>query len=300
MSPMRRDRLSKNVLEEITPLLITHDEAPNIARTLDKLGWARRIVVIDSGSTDDTVRIARNYPQVEVIFHPFSDFASQCNFGLAQVTSAWVLSLDADYELSDHLVDELHTLEMPPGVAGARARFVYRIFGRPLRGTLYPPRTVLYRRARARYRNEGHGHRIIVDGEVRELSGAIYHDDRKSLGRWLASQQRYARIEAEHLVALGRSARGADRLRLMGWPAPIGVLFYALFIKGCLLDGWAGWYYVLQRVVAEVLIALEIADRRLRDARGADATRAEPASTASPVTAGAARARLDHSIIAPR
>jgi glycosyltransferase involved in cell wall biosynthesis len=291
---MRRNDPSKNMLDEITPLIITHDEAPNIARTLDKLVWARRIIVIDSGSTDETVRIARGYAQVEVISHPFTDFASQCNFGLTQVASRWVLSLDADYELGNDLVRELQTLAPPPSVAGYRARFIYRIFGRALRGTLYPPRTALYRREAARYHNEGHGHRVVVDGEVRELQGAIYHDDRKPLGRWVASQQRYAGIEAEHLLTLGGSARGADRLRLMGWPAPIGVLIYTLFVKGCLLDGWAGWYYVLQRVIAEALIALEIADRRLRHrARTADAVGAatEPSSTPAHASASADRAQ---------
>jgi glycosyltransferase involved in cell wall biosynthesis len=180
---MRRNDFPNPMLDEITPLIITHDEAPNIARTLDKLGSARRIVVIDSGSTDDTVRIARSYCQVEVIAHPFTDFASQCNFGLTQVTSPWVLSLDADYELTDDLVRELQALAPPLGIAGFRARFVYRIFGRALRGTLYPPRTVLYRREAARYRNEGHGHRVVVDGAVLDLRGAIYHDDRKPLAR---------------------------------------------------------------------------------------------------------------------
>jgi glycosyltransferase involved in cell wall biosynthesis len=285
---MRRDDSSHNMLDEITPLIITHDEAPNIGRTLDKLAWARRIVVIDSGSTDNTARIARSYPQVEVIAHPFIDFASQCNFGLTQMASPWVLSLDADYELTDDLVRELQALAPPLGIAGFRVRFIYRIFGRALRGTLYPPRTVLYRREAARYRNEGHGHRVVVNGAVLDLRGAIYHDDRKPLARWFASQQRYARIEAEHLLALGRRARGTDWLRLMGWPAPIGVFFYTLLIKGCLLDGWAGWYYVLQRVIAEALIALEIGDRRLRRrSQTADAadSGAEPIAAPMPVCA---------------
>jgi hypothetical protein len=54
-----------------------------------------------------------------------------------------------------------------------------------------------------------------------------------------------------------------DRIRLMAWPAPIGAFLYTLFVKGCLLDGWAGWYYALQRCTAEVLLALELVDRRL-------------------------------------
>ena len=55
----------------------------------------------------------------------------------------------------------------------------------------------------------------------------------------------------------------SDRLRRMAWPAPIVVFFYVLVIKGCLLDGWPGWFYALQRGVAECMIALELIDRRL-------------------------------------
>ena len=253
------------MLDQITPLIITLNEAPNIRRTLDKLTWARRIVVIDSGSTDETQAIAKSFPQVEVVEHPFTDFAGQCNFGLTHVATPWVLSLDADYELSDALVQELRSLAPPIETAGYRAGFIYRIHGHALRGSLYPPRTVLYRKDRARYRNEGHGHRVIVEGDVAALAGAIHHDDRKPLARWFASQQRYAREEADYLLgAHGQELTRADRLRRLGWPMPLGILLYTLIVKGCLLDGWPGWSYALQRVVAETLIALELIERRLR------------------------------------
>src|SRR5215469_13504524 len=98
------------MFNDITPLIITHNEAPNVRRTLSKLGWARRIVVVDSGSTDETIDILRTYSQVEVLHHSFIDFATQCNFGIHHVTTPWVLSLDADYELSDELVTELRAL----------------------------------------------------------------------------------------------------------------------------------------------------------------------------------------------
>lgn len=252
------------MLDQITPLILTFNEAENIGRTLQKLSWARRIVVIDSGSTDETVDILNRCAQVETIRHPFVDFASQCNFGLVQVATPWVLSLDADYELSDALVEELARLDPPGNVAGYEARFVYRIHGRPLRGSLYPPRVVLYRRHGARYRQEGHGHRVDVDGEVRALAAVVYHDDRKGLVRWMASQQRYAREEVDHLLGPAGRLNWRDRVRRLGWPAPFAVLIYALLLKGCLLDGWPGWYYALQRVTAEALIAIELLDRRLR------------------------------------
>ncbi len=263
---MHRDDSDQNMRDEITPLIITRDEAPNIARTLDKLVWARRIVVIDSGSTDDTMRIAQSYPQVEVIAHPFADFASQCNFGLTRITSPWVLSLDADYELADDLVRELQALRPPPDIAGYRARFVYRIFGRRLRGTLYPPRTVLYRRERARYRNEGHGHRVVVDGAVLDLSGAIYHDDRKPLARWFASQQRYARIEAEHLLT-SRPQRARNR------PAPP--------------DGMAGadrrlFLHTARQGMPARRLGWLVLRAPARDRRGADRARARRPTPATP------------------
>jgi glycosyltransferase involved in cell wall biosynthesis len=252
------------VINGVTPILITFNEAPNIARTLNKLGWARRIVVVDSGSGDGTLEILARYPQVALFKRTFDNFADQCNFGLAQVQTDWALSLDADYELSDSLVQELSNLGEEAGVVGYRASFVYRIYGRPLRGTLYPPRVVLYRVKNARYVNEGHGHKVLMSGDVRALSGVIYHDDRKPLSRWFASQQGYARLEADYLLKGNQGAMSApDRLRRMAWPAPIIVFFYVLVIKGCLLDGWPGWFYALQRVLAECMIALEVIDRRL-------------------------------------
>jgi glycosyltransferase involved in cell wall biosynthesis len=251
-------------------MVITYNEAPNIRRTLDKLTWAQRIVVIDSGSTDGTIEMLRRYPQVEVIQYPFVNAASQCNFGLTQVTSPWVLSLDADWELSDELVRELTYLAPRDSTVGYRARFVYRIDGRALRGSLYPPRIVLLRKDKASYRLEGHAIRVVPDGEILPLNGVIYHDDRKPLARWLTSQQRYVREEAEYLLDTPPGGlRLNDKIRLMGWPAPIAVFFYTLFVKGCLFDGWPGWYYALQRTTAEMLLALEILDRRSRQSQAA-------------------------------
>ena len=253
------------MFKDVTPLIITYDEAPNIARTLDRLSWAERVVVIDSGSTDPTIEMVRSHPQAELIHRPFDNFASQCNFGIAQVSTPWVLSLDADYELSDQLVEELGNLHPNSNTAGYRAHFVYRIYGRPLRGSLYPPRIVLYRRNRAAYRNSGHGHCVEVSGRIGELSGVIFHDDRKPLKRWLASQQRYASVEAEYLLTADQKMLSrADKVRLAVWPAPIAAFIYTLVFKGCLLDGWPGWYYAFQRLFAETLIALEIIDRKLR------------------------------------
>ena len=253
------------VLLEITPLVLTFNEAPNIRRTLEKLAWAQNILVLDSFSTDETLEIVRSFPQARVAQRQFDSFARQCNFGLAQISTEWVLSLDADYILSDELIDEIKSLNPPASVTGYSARFKYCVFGHALRASLYPPRTVLYRRKRAQYRDEGHGHRAQVQGAGENLRGFIFHDDRKSLDRWIDGQKRYALLEAQHLLAAPSAELNfADRLRRGIVPAPFLVLFYTLFAKGLLLDGWPGWFYVFQRTLAEVLLSLRLLEARLQ------------------------------------
>lgn len=250
---------------DITPMLITYNEEPNIARTLGALSWARQILVIDSGSSDRTLDILSADARVRVVHRRFDTFAGQCNFGLAQVATPWVLSMDADYVLTAGLIDELEDLDLGAAVAGYVARFRYCIDGRPLRGTLYPPRCVLYRPDRARYRDFGHGHKVQVDGPVRRLRGRILHDDRKPLERWLASQRKYASQEADYLMSpAARPGSLGDRVRRMIWPAAPAAFAQAMIFRGCLLDGRAGWTYALQRVHTEVLVGLELLDRRAR------------------------------------
>src|SRR5262249_21906405 len=154
------------------------------------------------------------------------------NFGLAHVESEWVLSLDADYVLSDELISEISALRPNCNLRGFWARFVYQIFGHPLRASLYPNRAVLYRKSSARYVDEGHAHRVKIDGETENLIHPIYHDDRKPIFRWFGSQARYASLEASHLLSHDRSTlRTVDRIRLLIVPAPFIVFFYVLFIK---------------------------------------------------------------------
>lgn len=253
------------VTDRVTAMILTYNEEQNMRRTLNALCWAHEILVVDSGSIDDTLSIVRSHPKTRIVTRNFDSFARQCNFGLTQVKTPWVLSIDADYELSEALVAEICGLTPTKEVVGYRASFVYRIFGRALSDTLYPPRTVLYRREGASYRDEGHGHRLTIEGAIEILQGPIYHDDRKPLARWLSSQQRYAKLEADYILSAPvEDLRWADRIRLMAWPAPILAFLYTLLWKRCICDGWAGWLYVLQRTLAETMIAIEIADRKLR------------------------------------
>ncbi len=247
------------MLDQITPLIITYNESPNIGRTLERLTWAKRIVVIDSFSDDTTLEIIASYPQVEVFQRQFDHFAWQCNYGLSQVKTEWILSLDADYILSNELIEELHSLPDRLTKDAYFVKFKYCVFGKPLRGTLLPARKVFYRKDKAIYIEDGHAHRVQVAGDYGCLAGYISHDDRKPLSRWLQSQDRYLLIEAQKLLAtLNSELSFGDRLRKQKVIAPIVILLYCLILKGGILDGWAGWYYAWQRTLAEILLAIRL------------------------------------------
>ncbi|MEK6302296.1 MAG: glycosyltransferase family 2 protein [Acidobacteriota bacterium] len=254
------------MLDQITPLILTYNEAPNIGRSLERLTWARDIVVVDSFSGDETLDIVDRTKQARVFQREFDCHVNQWNFALTDtgITSEWVLALDADYLLTPELIDELRTLNSASDVAGYQARFVYCVNGRPLRGSAYPSVTVLYRRRVASYRQDGHTQRIEIQGKVETLSAPILHDDRKSIDHWLRSQSRYMRLEADKVHESDWRALGwADRVRKMIVPAPLLMFGYCLFVRGAILDGRAGLYYAFQRLLSELFLSLYLIDRSL-------------------------------------
>ena len=97
---------------------------------------------------------------------------------------------------------------------------------------------------------------MIVDGKIEKLSSKIGHDDRKPLSHWLQSQNKYAKIEAQYLLAQPLEKLNApDRLRRKIFFAAPVMFFYLLFGRGLILDGWPGWIYVCQRTVAELMLS---------------------------------------------
>ena len=253
------------MLEQITPLILTYNEAPNIGRTLERLAWAGEIVVVDSFSDDETVEIASSFAQVRVIQRAFDSHRNQWEFGLREtgIKTPWVLALDADYIVSNDVVAELRNLKPDADTAGYRAHFTYCINGKELHSGIYPPVTVLYRRDAATYVQDGHTQRVVVDGPLKDLRARLVHDDRKPLRRWLNSQARYAALEAGKLLTTSCEALNLrDRLRLCLVVVPTAVFFYCLIVRGGIFDGWLGFYYAFQRALAELMLSLYLIDAR--------------------------------------
>lgn len=264
--------LDDEVKETIPPellqaLILTKDEEPNLKRVLDKLTWLDKVVILDSYSTDATLKIAASYPNVVVHQRKFDTHAIQWNFGLSLLNSKWVLSLDSDYVLTNDFIRETINIVKTSVKSAYSTGFKFLVFGRSLAGDNTTPRDVLFRASKCAYFDDGHTQRLKVDGEIGFFKHQILHDDRKSLSRWLKNQDGYAIKESKKLIHSDSSDLSfSSKIRKNRILAPFIVFFYCLFYKRLIFNGWEGWHYTLQRTMVEMLLALRlIEDEKLKE-----------------------------------
>jgi glycosyltransferase involved in cell wall biosynthesis len=163
--------------EMISACVICLNEELNIARCLSSLEGMDEVVVVDSGSTDRTVEIARSY--TNMVFHrDWTGYADQKNFAMSRAKGDWILSVDADEELSPDLKKEINmVLSSNPQDAGFRIprRSFYQ--GRWINHSgFYPDRQLrLFRRERAKWVGRRVHERVEVDGPVGKLKSDVLH-----------------------------------------------------------------------------------------------------------------------------
>lgn len=247
------------MLNSITPVILTYNEAPNIGRTLEQLRWANDIVVVDSFSDDATVEIVSSFPKARLFQRKFDSHDRQWNFALSDTSIAtpWVMALDSDFVLSTELVHEIQCLKPTDETRGYSAPLTFLINGSILQSSICPPAIFLYRHGSAHYVQDGHTQKLRITGRVESLSAPIFHDDRKPFRRWFASQKRYARLEAEKLLNTSAAYLDLpDRIRRLCLVAPPAMCVYCLVIRGGLLDGRAGLVYAFQRTLFESLLSV--------------------------------------------
>lgn len=248
-------------LADVTPVLLTFNEEPNLRRTLESLTWASDIVIVDSGSTDRSEAIAASFPQVRWIVRPFDSHGRQWTFAIHEtgIHTPYVLALDADHAVSPEFVDEMReALGGKP--AGGVAGFDYRIDGVSLSGSVYPAKLVLFERAAVRIAQPGHSQEFSVEGRIHHFRARLIHDDRKPLERFVASQLQYSRLELARLQD-HPGGRWQDRLRATGlMPLVAGMGAYVR--SGGPFRGRASLKYAYERALFECLLAMRVLSRQ--------------------------------------
>ncbi len=208
---------------DVAVIILTLNEEPNLPYALRSVcGWAQEVHILDSGSSDKTGEIARQFG-CGLAYHHFEDYSRQRNYALEKLPlrAKWVLFLDADEWLSEELKEEIgNVLARQPAVNGyyLRRRLIW--MGRPIRWGGYDSTWLLrlLRRGTGRCEERPINEHLLVAGRTGYLRHDLIHQDRKGLSDWTAKHNRYATLEAQQLVD-GREAAGRIAISLLG-PAP--------------------------------------------------------------------------------
>jgi glycosyltransferase involved in cell wall biosynthesis len=246
------------IVDDLTPVLLTFNEEPNLQRTLEALTWAERVVVVDSNSTDATREIACNFSNVDLHTRTFISHQDQWRYAIRDsgITSRYVLALDADMRVSRSLLDELRQSILSADYDGAVIPFQLWTLARPLRGSLYPPQLRLFRTDQVEIGQSGHTQTFDVAGRIYRCKEPLIHDDRKPVDHWIKSQTAYSALECDRL-SRAIEASWKDRLRAAGvMPLVAGSIAYLR--AGGPWAGKAAYRYALERFTYESLLAMRM------------------------------------------
>ncbi len=228
--------------ETLSAVLITLNEAANLARTLASVSWAQEIVVMDSGSTDATIEIAQK-AGARVFEEPWKGFATQKNSAIALASSEWVLSLDADEEVSPELAREIQTLlATEPALSAYRIPRLNHFLGRPLRhGGYWPdPKLRLFRRGAALFAQRPVHETMEAAGPVGTLKQPLIHHCYPTLDEYIEHMNRYSSAGGRMLVDSGRAPRTLPALLWNALLNPAATFFYNYLFRLGFLDGREG------------------------------------------------------------
>jgi glycosyltransferase involved in cell wall biosynthesis len=261
----------------VTVIVLTRDEEPNIRRCLASVTWANQTVVVDSGSTDHTVQIARSLG-AEVLEQPWLGFSAQREFALRHpsIRHDWVYFVDADEWVSPKLAVEVERRLKAPSCSGFSHRYRLVFQGTWIRHCGWYRGSWIVRlvdRRSATFDGNRLGERVCLDGTVQRLVNDIVDQDLKGLAAWLQKHVRYAELEAQRRSYAPRRAAQLRRLTsshdtrpliraLMKdiiFPSvpikPVALFMYMYFVRLGLLDGLAGLRFCFYHAWYETTVA---------------------------------------------
>ena len=232
-------------MPSISATIIAHNEAKDIARAIRSLSCADEVIVVDSGSTDETVSVAEGLG-ARVIKHPWTGFAAQKNFASAQAQHDWILSLDADEELGvaavQAVLDWKATLPASAGYQFARrARYLGRWI---LHSGWYPDYKVrLFDRRQGEWKGAYVHESVVVAGPVETLRGDILHYTCDSLDDHARRIEFYTDLAAREMIERNEAVNPIVRFLAPPW-----IFVNTYFFHLGILDGRQG--FLIARMAA--------------------------------------------------
>jgi glycosyltransferase involved in cell wall biosynthesis len=228
----------------LSVVIITKNEEANLGRTLLSVAWAEERIVIDSGSTDRTLEIARQHG-AKIFQETWKGYAGQKNSAIAKASCDWVLSLDADEEVSPELAANIGevTKRAESDVSGyfiPRRNF---FLGRWIRhGGFYPDRKLrLFRHGQGRFVERAVHETMQVEGATANLGGDLIHNAYPTLTGYIETMNRYSSLGAEVASAKGQTSRSFIAFLINVYYRPALNLSWNYIFRGGFLDGREGF-----------------------------------------------------------
>jgi glycosyltransferase involved in cell wall biosynthesis len=235
---------------KISVVLITKNEAHNIRACLESVSWCDRAIIVDSGSEDGTVELARGMGAEVFETTSWPGFGPQKNLALSKADGDWVFSIDADERVTPELRDQIlaaaasgeaNAYEMPR-LSRFCGRFIHH-------GGWYPDYvTRLFRRGRARFSDDLVHERLIVDGATARLTSPLLHYTYDDFSQVLRKIDQYSTLGARQSLARGKTATPASAVLHGGWAFLRTYLLRRGFLDGghglgvALMNGQASYY----------------------------------------------------------
>ncbi len=239
----------------LTAIILTYNESECLVNCLKSLKFCDSILVVDGGSSDDTLAIAKKY-KAKIVAHPLAnDFSAQRNFALSQVKSGWVLFVDADEIVSPALSEEI----------------LYSIkHFKTAKGFLIPRRDIMW--GKPLFHGDSGNTRLLrlanlnsgtwtgkvheswqVSGQVLSLSSPLIHTPHQTVSDFLSHLNYYSTLKADEFFSRGRSSNVFEIIF-----APIARFLQLYIIKLGFLDGTAGFVHAMLMAMYAYLVASKL------------------------------------------
>ena len=248
----------------LSGVVVAQDEERDLPRCLEALAFCDELVVVDGGSRDRTVEMARDRG-ARVVENPWPGYGAQRQRSLAEARGEWVLAVDADEVVDDALrAAVLARVAEPGGPDGYLVRVENRFFGRPLRhgGLGRDLHLRLHRRAKARYEDKLHAG-AIVEGALGTLPGALVHETYRDLQDYLEKLNRYTSAVAREKHAAGQRFSPLPAAIRLPWGFGRRYVLQAGF-----LDGWPGFAYAALSAYYDFLKVAKLHDLERAEREG--------------------------------
>ena len=234
----------------LSVVLITLNSEKTISKTLEAVSWADEIVLVDSGSTDKTVEIARKF-KVKIIYHAFEGYGLQKKFATQQASHDWILSLDDDEILTPQLQQEIQNLDLQNSdYQGFKIPRSLIFLGKLLRfsGEYRRLTLRLFNRKYGNWNDEYVHESIEINGKVGTLKNQILHDSYRDLTDYFNKFNKYTSLGAKTLAERNQSA---STFKIIARFPTTFLKIY--FLKGSCLDGYAGFMWALLTAINPVV-----------------------------------------------